>query len=73
MQISTPTDYTVVQKALVWKFPKNVGPYTLYGDSWACDKTAFQIPELQWTLDSGFVPHPQVSYPSTSITLLCLN
>jgi len=48
-----------VQKALVWKFPKNIGAFTLYGDSWACDRTAFQIPELGWTLDSGFVPHPQ--------------
>eukprot|EP01127_Copromyxa_protea_P020458 TRINITY_DN6857_c0_g1_i1.p1 TRINITY_DN6857_c0_g1~~TRINITY_DN6857_c0_g1_i1.p1 ORF type:complete len:322 (+),score=32.26 TRINITY_DN6857_c0_g1_i1:21-986(+) len=57
--LSCPSEYTVVEKSLVWKFPKHLGHFTLHGNSWACDKTAFQIPELGWTLDSGFLPHPQ--------------
>eukprot|EP01126_Amoeba_proteus_P016183 TRINITY_DN17440_c0_g1_i1.p1 TRINITY_DN17440_c0_g1~~TRINITY_DN17440_c0_g1_i1.p1 ORF type:complete len:324 (-),score=50.34 TRINITY_DN17440_c0_g1_i1:184-1155(-) len=50
---------TYTQKSLMWKFPKTLGGYTLHGNSWSCNYTAFQIPELGWSLDCGFIAHPQ--------------
>jgi len=58
-----PNSVTILQKSLIWKFPKELGSglagFSLYGNSWACDQTAFQIPELGWGLDIGFIPHNQ--------------
>eukprot|EP01121_Diplochlamys_sp_Union-15-3_P015123 TRINITY_DN4938_c0_g1_i1.p1 TRINITY_DN4938_c0_g1~~TRINITY_DN4938_c0_g1_i1.p1 ORF type:complete len:317 (+),score=48.22 TRINITY_DN4938_c0_g1_i1:74-952(+) len=38
-----------------WKFPKEVGPFTLAGYSKAADATFFYIPELKLQLDMGGV------------------
>lgn len=42
---------------LSWKFPKNVGAFTLVGRSRAADATGFAIPELGWALDGGCIVH----------------
>lgn len=47
-------------RILVWSFPKALGGWHIFGSSWACDRTAFQIPELSWAFDAGFLAHPQL-------------
>jgi ribonuclease Z len=61
MALTVATD--VYDKFLQWSFPKEVGNFTLIGNSRAADTTAFYIPELDCYLDAGYkVTHKKPGY-----------